>query len=481
MAVVDEIFSHARMTPDRGALTWSGRTFSYRQLAAFIALARADLDRQALDRDHVAVLFVRNMVWTWIVGLALRSLGVTTAPGRTVQDLEQLDLGKVTVVVMSDETWPGLAEAAMRRGCPIVVAAVFGEVEASAVTDDALQRPDGAATGGYILLTSATTGVYKKILVDPANEPEEVRDRIDQFPELGPASVVNMFKFGAWTAIGYFMPMIVWRLGARLVLDNSDDVWRSLTARDVTMAFVQPALLASLLEAPADAPLRNDGMTLVVIAGVLSEAQWLAARRRLTNDVRTTLGSTEAGANAVTRIESRDDLTWHRLRPGQMEVADDEGRPARVGQIGEVRVRLNRVDRYLGDPEATKAFFRAGYFYPGDLAVIREDGRLSLQGRVTDVINVMGDKYGTLPIETGLQARLGAQAVHVFSHPGPDGEEVHVVIQIEGALTAEALNAALLATMPPMRAVRVHRVESFPRNNMGKVERATLKARLGIV
>ncbi len=290
-----------------------------------------------------------------------------------------------------------------------------------------------------------------------------------------------MFNFGGWTAIGYFMPMIVWRLGARLVLDSSAEPWRSLLPRDASMAFVQPAMLADILAAPADALLRNDAMTLVVIAGVLSETQWLAARARLSTDVRTTLGSTEAGANAVTRIETPDDLTWHRLRPGQMEVVADDLRPAPPGQIGEVRVRLNRVDRYLGDEEATRRFFRDGYFYPGDLGVIRADGRLSLQGRVTDVINVMGDKYGTLPIETGLQARLGAQAVHVFSHAGPDGEVVHVVIQPGEPIPAEALKAALLETLPKMPAVRVHRVDSFPRNNMGKIERAALKAQLGIV
>jgi acyl-coenzyme A synthetase/AMP-(fatty) acid ligase len=481
VAVVDEIFARALATPLKGALTYYGRTYSYRDLAARIALARADLERQAVARDRVAVVYIRDMAWTWIIGLALRSLGVTTAPGRTPEDLDQLDLGLVTVVVAPGETWPGLAEAAARRGCPFVVADGFNDDDAAAVPAEALRRTADAATGGYILLTSATTGVYKKILVDPAYEPEEVRDRIDQFPELGADSVVNMLNFGAWTAIGYFMPMIVWRLGARLVLDNSAEVWRSLAARDQTMAFVQPALLASVIAAPAEVPLRNDAMTLVVIAGVLSEDQWLAARERLTMDVRTTLGSTEAGANAVTRIETRDDLTWHHLRPGQMEVVDDELRRAPVGQIGEVRVRLNRVARYLGDDEATRRFFRDGYFYPGDLGVIRADGRLSLQGRVTDVINVMGDKYGTLPIETGLQARLGAQAVHVFSHAGPDGEVVHVVIQPGEPISAEALKAALLETLPRMRAVRVHRVDSFPRNNMGKIERVALKAQLGIV
>jgi acyl-coenzyme A synthetase/AMP-(fatty) acid ligase len=142
---------------------------------------------------------------------------------------------------------------------------------------------------------------------------------------------------------------------------------------------------------------------------------------------------------------------------------------------------MNRSASYLGDPDATSLFFRDGYFYPGDLAVMREDGRLALRGRVTDVINVLGSKYAALPIEIALQEQLRAQAVHVFSHPGQDGEEVHVVIQPGPLITPGALKTALLESLPRIDHVRVHRVKSFPRNNMGKIERAVLKAQLGIV
>jgi acyl-coenzyme A synthetase/AMP-(fatty) acid ligase len=248
------------------------------------------------------------------------------------------------------------------------------------------------------------------------------------------------------------------------------------------MAYVHPELLARLLTAPPEIQIHNDAMNLVVIAGVLPEAQWLAARERLTTDVRTTLGSTEAGCCAVTRIETREHLTWHRLhRPEQVEVIAEDHRPAPVGQIGQMRVRMNRSASYLGDPDATSLFFRDGYFYPGDLAVMREDGRLALRGRVTDVINVLGSKYAALPIEIALQEQLRAQAVHVFSHPGQDGEEVHVVIQPGPLITPGALKTALLESLPRIDHVRVHRVKSFPRNNMGKIERAVLKAQLGIV
>jgi len=478
VAVVDEIFAHARLAPERPAVTFRGRTLSYRELAARIVLARAFFERQPLDPERPVILCVHHLMNAWIAGLALRGLGFTTVPGRTVEDLEQLDLGDLSVVFVGDEPWSAVAEAAREARLPIVQAPDLWDVFTFTVPPEAMARPEGAATGKYILLTSATTGVYKKVLIDPGYEAEEVRDRIDQFPELGPDTVVNMFSFGGWTAIGYFVPMIVWRLGGRVVFDDGPEPWRSLTP-DLTMAYAHPALLATILGAPPVETPRNDGMTLVVIAGVLSEAQWLDARARLTNDVRTTLGSTEAGCCAVTTIRGREDLIWHQLRPNQAEIIDENHQPLPDGQVGQMRTRVNRVDYYLGDETATRAFFRDGYFYPGDLAIIRGD-KLSLQGRVTDVINVGGSKYATLPLEFALQERLHAHAVHVFSHTGEDGEEVHVAIQPGPMITAGALRSALSDILPPMAHARVHRVDAFPRNNMGKIERAVLKGRLGL-
>ncbi|MDR3470750.1 MAG: hypothetical protein P4M09_03535, partial [Devosia sp.] len=89
-----------------------------------------------------------------------------------------------------------------------------------------------------------------------------------------------------------------------------------------------------------------------------------------------------------------------------------------------------------------------------------------------------GDKIATTPIETALQDRLGAEAVCVFSVPGQDGEAVHVAIQTARPVAAAELKAALRAALPAVPQARVHAVKAFPRNHLGKIERAALKAQL---
>ncbi|MDR3513931.1 MAG: fatty acid--CoA ligase family protein [Caulobacteraceae bacterium] len=479
MALIGSIVSHARTAPGRTAVVNNGQTYSYRAFAGLIAGARAVLARQSPPTDRVAVLCVDAPFDAWIIGIALRSLGVTTVNARSVEDIGRLNLGPVSVVWGEAGPWPGLAAEAERAGCSSLAvsqADCLGGVQALA---SSLPEPPDDAGGGHILLTSGTTGVYKKILASAAQEARNVASRAEPFG-LNAASVVNVFDFGGWTGIGYRYPVAVWTVGGAVVIDQSVDGRRSFRPQELTHAFVQPQLLAELLATPTEGAQRNDAMMLAFGGGVLSVAHWRAARERFTDAVCTTIGATEIGNLTLTRIESPEDLPWHRVCEGiEVQIVDDNDQPLPAGQTGVVRMRTTGVEGYLGDPQTSAAFFRGGFFYPGDLGVLREDGRLSLQGRVTDVINVGGDKIATTPIETLIQDRLGAEAVCVFSVPGQDGEAVHVAIQPGRPIKPAELKAALVEALAGLaEQVQAHQVAAFPRNHMGKIERAALKQRL---
>ena len=79
----------------------------------------------------------------------------------------------------------------------------------------------------------------------------------------------------------------------------------------------------------------------------------------------------------LTPVDTPDGLRWHKIADGvEMQVVDDHDHPLSTGQVGRVRVKsLGAATSYLDDEAATAAFFRDGYFYPGDLALWREDGR----------------------------------------------------------------------------------------------------------
>jgi acyl-coenzyme A synthetase/AMP-(fatty) acid ligase len=469
MGVIDRIFAHAGATPDRTAMVHDGEALSYAAFVARIVAVRRYAHAAGVARDRVAVLCIRDMAQAWIVGLGLRSLGITTLSVRTADDLAALALPSPMVVGVVEEPWPGLAAAAAAIRAPLMMVPTgpAGVVE----------TPDGAR-GGHILLTSGTTGAHKKVLYAEASEAAAAASRAILYG-FDADTVINVFGFGGWTAVGYLYPVSVWWQGGTVVVDQRVDVYRSLCVPGLTHILTTPALLAELLKAPPEVSLHQPGAMLTCTGGPLSPTLWRAARERVTEDVRTGIGSTEVGATALTPIATEDDLSWHRIDPArELQVLGEDGRPAPTGEMGTVRIRQVLVHGYLDDPEASAAFFRDGYFYPGDLAVAREDGRIALRGRVTDVINVMGEKVGVLPLESALQDRLGAAAVCILSVPGPDGESVHVAIQPERVIGMAELRDALSAVLPRVTQAKAHKVEAMPRNHMGKIDRMALRALL---
>jgi acyl-CoA synthetase (AMP-forming)/AMP-acid ligase II len=111
-------------------------------------------------------------------------------------------------------------------------------------------------------------------------------------------------------------------------------------------------------------------------------------------------------------------------------VTADETEAAR-GVEGEVRVRGPLVCKGYTDADATKAAFDAdGWFKTGDLGVMREDGYVSLTGRLKDVIIRKGENISAKEIEDLLFAHPNVGDVAVIGLPDPErGERVCAVVE----------------------------------------------------
>src|SRR5262249_39585772 len=150
-------------------------------------------------------------------------------------------------------------------------------------------------------------------------------------------------------------------------------------------------------------------------------------------------------------------------------------RPVPIREVGQVRVSTaggGGSTSYLVDETATGAFFGAGFFYPGDLAVMHSVGLIALKGRTTDVINVKGEKISPAPIEERLGELFGLNGVCLFSMQNDSGEEeIHVVLETPKPIDSERLIAALKQELRGFHRGRVHYVATLPRNEIGKVLR----------
>jgi acyl-coenzyme A synthetase/AMP-(fatty) acid ligase len=476
LMITRSIFDWAERTPDKTALVYNGSAWSYRSLAQFIALARGYFVRRKAVGAGVAVIATYSLMDFWIFSLALRSLGLTTMAAPSVEAIGELGLPDVRcVVAAAAESWPGLEEMCATEGFRLLSVSVAG---GAPLTLDMFPPPD--PPGGHILQTSGTTGAYKKVLIDPSFEAEFLRAR-REVTGINHDSVVCAFDFGGWTGVGYKTPASAWIVGATVVVEQRPQPHLALLHPGITYATVVPAVLAAILAAPQEAFPRSQTMQLSVGGGTTTWAEIERAKARITPHVFNGLGATEVSSFAYTDLHVPEDYRWHKIAPGRVaQVVDEFDRPVPVGEVGLLRVSTkDGPTSYLYDEEATKAFFRDGFFYTGDLGVIRSDGRLALQGRVTGVINVGGQKISPEPIEDKLREAFGVSGVCLFSMQDDAGEEqIHVVIETLAPVDSERLIAVLRSELQGFPRAHVHYVAALPRNAMGKLLRQAVRAQV---
>ncbi|MBS8225850.1 malonate--CoA ligase [Vannielia litorea] len=174
--------------------------------------------------------------------------------------------------------------------------------------------------------------------------------------------------------------------------------------------------------------------------------------------------------------------------PGvELKVCDAEGVALPDGEVGVIEVRGENVFHgYWQMPEKTAAELRSdGWFITGDLGVIDAQGYVSIVGRGKDLIISGGYNIYPKEVEAVLDAQAGVLESAVVGAPHPDfGESpVAVIVAAPGAeVEIAAVRAALgeaLARFKHPRHFDV--VEALPRNTMGKVQKAALRARYGEV
>jgi malonyl-CoA/methylmalonyl-CoA synthetase len=163
-------------------------------------------------------------------------------------------------------------------------------------------------------------------------------------------------------------------------------------------------------------------------------------------------------------------------------VSPDTGAQLTAGDVGGIEVRgPNVFAGYWRQPERTATEMTPdGFFRTGDVGTVDGDGYLHLVGRSKDLIISGGLNVYPKEVEQVLDELEGIVESAVIGVPDPDfGEAVVAVVVAEAGVEldpAEVRRRArdrLAAFKVPKRVVVV---TDLPRNAMGKVEKAKLRA-----
>jgi acyl-CoA synthetase (AMP-forming)/AMP-acid ligase II len=199
-------------------------------------------------------------------------------------------------------------------------------------------------------------------------------------------------------------------------------------------------------------------------------------------------GLTECPNTTGNDPDSPDDVLAHtegRANPGvELSVRAPDGTAVPPGTEGELWIRGPQLFRgYVDASLDADAFDPDGYFRTGDLVRVDAAGNLHVVGRIKDVIIRKGENISAKEVEDALAAHPAVREVAVVGLPDArSGERAcAVVVPTEAGspptlaeLTGFLRDGGLMVQKWPEQ---LEIVESLPRNAIGKVVKADLRAR----
>jgi acyl-CoA synthetase (AMP-forming)/AMP-acid ligase II len=252
-----------------------------------------------------------------------------------------------------------------------------------------------------------------------------------------------------------------------------------------SLLFLVPTLLRRLLACNAAtlAPLRSL-KSLISSGSALTRDERQQIRETICPNFVEYYASTEGGGVTVLTPQDQQRHGDSVGRPAfgvEVQVVDEAHRPVPAGATGRIRYRSPSVaEGFHGDPEASEEAFRDGWFYPGDLGALNEEGYLFLKGRSKDMIIRGGVNIYPQEIEAVLMDHPAVLEAAVIGWPSREfNEEVAAFVIRKGHVEEAELVALCRRVLAPYKVPRaIFFVDELPRNSLGKVVKAELAGRL---
>lgn len=499
MLTGDMLRRSAERFPNKPAILWQEQSISYKDLDSDAnRLANAILDQGIKKEEKVAILS-RNRIEYGTVFFGLARSGAVMVNISTLYQPDDLAyvLAKadVTTIFYESEFKDKLDQVAEQL--PLLTRFIcldgqaaghpsFNEFIAEASTDK--PKVDIAFTDPFCMTyTGGTTGKPKGVLVSHQNRyitahTVAFEEALDERDVVG--IVTPLFHVAALNIM--FQPAIL--VGATCTFQTKwgvNEFVEMAQKTGLTAAFMVPTQIAMLVSEPNLDVAALKSWTKLSFAGA-PMPDWVQVEmgRLLPHVLLTQIyGQSEMGVLTSLRAwDLKEKLGSIGRQAYNVDVAlvDPEGVPVPCGEVGEFASRgPNIMLEYYNEPEQTAEFIRNGWALTGDLAVMDEDGFITLVDRSKDMFISGGENVYPKEIEDCLYGLEEVAECAVFGIPDDKWGEVaaaYIILQTGKSLTEERVIehcAQKLATFKRPRAVKF--VDSFPKTPMGKIQKNLLR------
>jgi len=151
------------------------------------------------------------------------------------------------------------------------------------------------------------------------------------------------------------------------------------------------------------------------------------------------------------------------------------------GLTGRIAISSERIARaYISPAELNKEAFREGWFYTDDLGSIGDDGSVTLCGRVSEVMNIAGNKVDSSEVEAVINTFPNINENAVICQQGRETENIIVAFivsefKVDINELLRHIKKHLAGHKLPKRIVQI---EQLPRTRTGKVLKKELHVML---
>ncbi|MGA7339826.1 MAG: AMP-binding protein [Terracidiphilus sp.] len=197
-----------------------------------------------------------------------------------------------------------------------------------------------------------------------------------------------------------------------------------------------------------------------------------------------TVNGRDFRAPGFRQVGGRRGKIGHPLPGVSVRVVDlDTGEPVAAGTSGMLLVKgPNVMKGYLGTPEKTAEVLHDGWYTTGDVALMEEDGFLTITDRLSRFSKIGGEMVPHIRIEEKLHELAGVteQVFAVTSLPDEKkGERIVVVFTMAEEKLAPVLEKLAQCDLPALwkpRANQFFHVDALPVLGTGKIDLRGVKA-----
>ncbi|MFB4426733.1 acyl-CoA synthetase [Streptomyces sp. QL37] len=491
-STVDGVLTRsARRTPERTAVRYAERSWTYASLDAAVSTAAAVLtaDHGLRPGDRVAS-YAHNSDVYLIAYLACARAGLVHVPvneNLTGEDLAYILRQSGSALVLTD---PGLAprvpaghDVRPLRDAP---GSLLGELDTPRAFTPV--REPGADDLVQLLYTSGTTAQPKGAMMTHGALVHEYVSAVTALDLRATDRPVHSLPLYHSAQMHVFLLPYLAVGAENTILDapDADRIFDLVEAGRADSLFAPPTVWIGLANHPDFAARELGALRKAYYGASIMPVPVLERLRERLPELAfyNCFGQSEIGPLATVlgpdEHEGRMDSCGRPVLFVEAKVVDEDGKEVPDGTAGEVVYRSPQLCQgYWDKPEESAEAFRDGWFHSGDLAVRDPEGYFTVVDRVKDVINSGGVLVASRQVEDALYTHPAVAEAAVVGLPDARWiEAVTAIVVLRGEASESELIEHSRAALAHFKAPkRILFVGELPRNASGKILKRELRDR----